>query len=165
MSGGRGSLLAPLLGANRAAATRALELLATPGRQVWAAVYGPPPLLFLDAGAVAMLQGWLLSEPRAQLQVLTDDDRELARQAPQFVALARRLSSRIAVRRQPPRAEPLPAEWLLTDRGGILTRRGPEAREWFGAAHAPFDMRRLQRTHAALWEPALPASELRELRL
>ena len=57
------------------------------------------------------------------------------------------------------------AEWLLTDRGGILTRRGPEAREWFGAAHAPFDMRRLQRTHAALWEPALPASELRELRL
>lgn len=149
--------------------THAQMLLAKPGRHVWMAVDGRLSNPFLTPFTVKLLERWLLDDHHTSVQILTTFDHGVVRAVPQLRALAEHLPSRITMRTLDPKAESfsgdyrIQGEWLLTRAGGVLHRHSVENDDWSGALYAPGAMRKLQRTHALLWEHALPSTELRSM--
>lgn len=144
-------------------------LLAKPGRFIWMGIDGRVSNPFLNAASLAQIEQWLLDDYHTRLEILTGNDHSLVRAVPQLRGLKERLSSRIDVRVLGHDTDTfsgdwhINGEWLLTERDGVLYRNGIDTTLWQMSAHAPAEMRRLQRNHAQLWEHAVPSTELRSM--
>jgi hypothetical protein len=110
------------------------------------------------------IKGFLLRNERVRLKVLVSQPQPAARNIPQLLELARRVSSRVEFR-QPAetQGEPSRCEWLIADRRVLLERREPESLESQFWAQAPQRGKTRGEEFEALWNEAIPAQELRSL--
>ena len=121
--------------------------------------------IYGDEAFVAAVRSFVLQHRRARLRVLVRHPGTTMRGAHRLVELGRALSSRIEFR------EPLPErtlpqdEYLLADEKALLLRTFSDDIDAKYLPHAPLDARQQLRTFNGIWEEAVPAQELRDLRL
>jgi hypothetical protein len=113
---------------------------------------------FIDA-----LTHFALQHHRAQCKVLLQDSSGLIKQGHRLIELARRLSSRIELRKTAPDHANDLQNFLVADARGYLHRELYARYEGNGDFNDPLRAKALVNQYNMLWEHAEPDSELRRL--
>lgn len=121
--------------------------------------------LYQDIRLVAALLRFAKATPRSRVQLLIGETRRGQLQGHPLIELSGRLSSVIEVRQLTAQQTAPHGEYALFDNSGMISR--PLKGRYFGEAcfHSPPDVHRLRKQFLLLWEQAIPASELRALKI
>jgi hypothetical protein len=106
-----------------------------------------------------------LHGPRSQVRILLVDNHRLVKYNHRLLELARRLTSRIELRRPIAQYAEHGDEYLLADHRGYLYREHADEYEGSAEFYAPLEARRLEERFQAAWEHSQPDPELRRLYL
>ncbi|NEX18989.1 hypothetical protein G3480_01435 [Thiorhodococcus mannitoliphagus] len=115
---------------------------------------------FLDA-----VRQLALARPVLSVRILVFDPRDAATSGHRLVELARRLTSRIAIRRVDDDDRERLDAFLIADERGFIRRRLAETMEAVADFNAPLEARRLRSEFNLLWERGATDPELRRLSL
>ncbi len=121
-------------------------------------IYDQQP--FLDA-----LHRLALHSQRSQVRILLVDNHRLVKYNHRLLELARRLTSRIELRRPIAEYAEHGDEYLLADQRGYLYREHAGEYEGIADFHAPLEVRRLEEQFQEAWEHSQPDSDLQRLYL
>ena len=121
-------------------------------------IYDQQP--FLDA-----LHRLALHSQRSQVRILLVDNHRLVKYHHRLLELARRLTSRIELRRPITQYAEHGDEYLLTDHRGYLYREHADEYEGSVDFYAPLETRRLEERFQEAWEHSQPDPDLRRLYL
>lgn len=121
--------------------------------------------IYGQAMLVDALRQQLLSNRRLRLRCLVIDARGALRQAPDLIALARRLSSQCEFRCPAEDGPAFADEALIADRGAYLHRGDARSHAARFSAQDPIGAHELIRRFDTLWDHGRPATELRQLSL
>lgn len=122
------------------------------------ALYDQAP--FLDALRELALRG-----AQSRIRILLQDPAGVARQGHRILELARRLTSRIELRRPAEEWLNHPENFLLADSGGYVHWELWNRYEASADYQAPLQVRRLRAQFDAIWDTGEPDPELRRLHL
>lgn len=106
-----------------------------------------------------------LASAASRIRILLGDDRAALRNAPQLIELARRLTSRIDIRRLADEDQDNESDCLIVDQRHLLRRARVEALEFQRLDDAAGSVLPELRRFQALWDRAEPSQELRQLGL
>jgi hypothetical protein len=93
------------------------------------------------------------------------DGRSAVQSGNRLIELARRLSSRIQIRRPPVEHRDFAATFLLADDSGYLQRPFHDRYEGTASFNKPDTNRRLKQSFMEVWEHSQPDAEMRRLHL
>ncbi len=108
---------------------------------------------------------FVLQHERAHVQVLIQQPEVAVRRANHLVELGRRLSSRIQFRQPSDEHRGLVCEYLIGDERQMLYKERTDQLDAVWQPEAPREARLRLREFDAVWDYAVPARELGELRL
>lgn len=121
------------------------------------------PELLAHKDVLAALRAFATSNPHARVQILLIDTEQLSRDGHPLLTLVQRLPSHFEIRSPiDPVDREIRAEWMFSDRGGVLYRA---TGEWDGQASAcaPGRARQLADDFDPIWERSRLCSEFRVL--
>jgi hypothetical protein len=121
-------------------------------------IYDQQP--FLEA-----LRRLAMHSHRSQVRILLVDNQRLVKYNHRLLELARRLTSRIELRRPIAQYAERGDEYLLADHRGYLYREHADEYEGLADFYAPLETRRLQERFQGAWEHSRTDPELRRLYL
>jgi hypothetical protein len=108
---------------------------------------------------------FVLQHERARVRILVQQPEVAVRSANHLIETARRLSSRIQFRQPGEDHRLLASEYWIGDERRVLHRERPEHLDAYWFEDAPLQARLRLRSFEEIWEHAVPARELGELRL
>lgn len=114
---------------------------------------------------VNALRGLALARAELPIRILVFDPREACRGGPRLIELARRLNSRIALRRTHEDDQDRPDAFMIVDERGYLQRRLATALESVADFDNPGEARRLRAEFIRMWERGSADPELHRLHL
>lgn len=106
-----------------------------------------------------------LQHERARVRILIAHPDVTARSANFLVELARRLPSRISLRTPGEPHLGIPSEYWIADERSVLFKERDDQLDAVWQPDMPLDARRQRRRFEEIWDHALPARELSELRI
>jgi hypothetical protein len=115
---------------------------------------------FLDA-----VRALALGSRAAQVRILLQTNERVQREGHRLVDLARRLSSRMEIRKVDPEHAGHPENFLLVDGMGYLRKRLHTRLEAVVSFHAPLDVRHFRDFFNGVWNASEQDYELRRLHL
>lgn len=128
-------------------------------------IYGPTldPALYDQASFLEAVRRLALARPGVCVRVLLFDPRAATQSGHRLIELARRLTSRIAIRRVADEDQERLDAFLIVDETGYVHRRLAERLEAIADYADPPAARRLRQDFERLWERGSVDSELRQL--
>lgn len=114
---------------------------------------------------VESVKQFLLAQRRARVRLLIHHPRSVMGSGHRLVELGRALSSRMEVRQMPDERMRSREEFLIVDERHVLTRSSPQELDARCYRDAPLEARAQLRIFEQIWNEALPARELSELKL
>ncbi|MCZ6717481.1 MAG: hypothetical protein O6946_10540 [Gammaproteobacteria bacterium] len=122
------------------------------------------PALFNDPDLTESLRQKILQRRRMRVRVLIREPRQAVRNAPRFLALARRLGSNFEMRAAPRDNSPI-ASLIICDRHSMIYR--PSFERWDGQLISanPIRIRECLEEFDSVWDNSTESPELRETRL
>lgn len=121
-------------------------------------IYDHPPFL-------AGVKQLALARPELPVRVLLVDPRQTIARGHRFIELARRLTSRIAIRRLGEDFQDRADAFLIVDRRAVVRRSLASNLTAVSSPHAPGEARRLRLDFNEMWEHSDSDIELRTLEL
>lgn len=123
------------------------------------------PRYYDDQPFLGEIQRLALERPQLPVRALVMEPRAPISQGHRLIELARRLSSRIQIRKVGADDRDRIDAFLVADRRGYCLRPLADQREAFHAPDSPAEARRLCADFERMWELAEPDTELRRLHL
>lgn len=123
------------------------------------------PDLYDQEPFVDALRRLCLGSPQMPIRILLRDPRAVAIKGHRLIALARQLTSRIAIRRLAEDFKDRRDAFLIADGRGYCTRRLADTREAVADLNGPPQARLLRAEFEQMWEHSDADSELRRLYL
>lgn len=142
-----------------------LGLLAEPRRRLLVLSQQLDHVLYDDEAVVDAFSAFARAAPGTQVRLLIADSSLIVSRGHRLVELARRLDSRIEIRKVPDEASPGEASFVTWDQQGYFLM--PDFRQYLAVAdrYDPVQARRLADQFAQLWERSSTDPELRVLRI
>lgn len=123
------------------------------------------PRYYDDLPFLAEIQRLALERPQLPVRALVMEPRAPISQGHRLIELARRLTSRVQIRKVADDDRDRIDAYLVADRRGYCLRPLADQREAFHAPDSPAEARRLCADFERMWELAEPDTELRRLHL
>jgi hypothetical protein len=106
-----------------------------------------------------------IGHSQAQLQIIIQDSRKIIENGHRIIELARRISSRILIRKTPPEMKSYSHAFLIADKTGVLYRTIGDRFEGYVNFNDRFECKNLLDFFSTTWEHSAPDPELRRLHI
>lgn len=123
------------------------------------------PMIYDNNEFVDAVRELAIGHSQAQLQIIIQDSRKIIENGHRIVELARRVSSRIFIRRTPPEMKSYSQAFLIADKTGVLYRTIGDRFEGYVNFDDRFECKNLLDFFATTWEHSAPDPELRRLHI
>ncbi len=123
------------------------------------------PMIYDNNEFVDAVRELAIGHSQAQLQIIIQDSRKIIENGHRIVELARRVSSRIFIRRTPPELKSYSQAFLIADKTGVLYRTIGDRFEGYVNFDDRFECKNLLDFFATTWEHSAPDPELRRLHI
>lgn len=148
-----------------AARVHALALLARAQRSV--SLYSPDlePLLYSNSSVRQAFSQFLLAHPRNQLRILVQDSGRAVREGHQLLALARRLTSKLHIRKLNPEYPSEDCAFIVVDNRSLLLRPKTGQQVGYALYNDPGKAHLRQSQFDQAWDHSLSDPDLRSFLL
>lgn len=127
--------------------------------------YDLEPMIYDNAEFVDAVKNLAIGHSRSQIHIIVQDSRKIVEQGHRIVELARKISSRIHIRKTPSEAKNHAQAFLIADQTGLLYRTVGERFEGYAEFDDRFQCKHLLDFFNATWEHSAPDPELRRLHI
>ncbi|MGD8938847.1 MAG: hypothetical protein PVJ72_05670 [Gammaproteobacteria bacterium] len=123
------------------------------------------PMIYDNNEFVDAVKELAIGHSQAELQIIIQDSRKIVENGHRIIELARRISSRIHIRKTPLEMKSYSHAFLIVDKTGVLYRTIGDRFEGYVNFDDRFESKKLLDFFASTWEHSAPDPELRRLHI